>query len=567
MNRVSTALALAVLTASFGASADKWEAACAFPSAAEENARYPLQGFVDDAIQAEWWWTGQGSQVIPYEWFLHLTQAGSDKLFRDRRNFERFGYVYTDPNEKNPDSLPVGFAKSEDPYTGVDWFGPTCAACHTGVVRIDGEPRIIDGAPSLADFWSFNNEITEALEDTLRHDEKFDSFAQLVSHQSKDELRNRMQRVLLRRVEYNETNSHGIEYGHGRVDAFGVIFNQVVSTAMKMPENRREPDAPVSNPFMWGAHEANLVQWNGVGDNTLPYVGPVARNAGEVMGVYGNIEIDPVNKTVRTSALYDNLNRLENAMEKIRSPLWPYGKQDIDMDRCRKGAIVYRAHCERCHVYTPHDKQGELYRDPATDPFNRATMVPLWEIGTDPTMAINAFRSASTGFFEGDPVSGRFGPALRDREHTFDLVGHVVILSLQEYRWKLLLQLVRPSNIAAMGTHIVNRGMLIKSPELQYKARPLNGIWATGPFLHNGSVPNLMQLLNPELRADAFCVGDTEFDKVNVGFRTGDEAACKENGWTWLDTTVRGNYNEGHYKTDGVPANQREALLEFLKTL
>src|SRR5690625_3270750 len=62
---------------------------------------------------------------------------------------------------------------------------------------------------------------------------------------------------------------------------------------------------------------------------------------------------------------------------------------------------------------------------------------------------------------------------------------------------------------------------------LSYKARPLNGIWATAPYLHNGSVPTLYDLLLPakrpddpedgEYRPDEFMVGSREFDPIKVG--------------------------------------------------
>ena len=54
-----------------------------------------------------------------------------------------------------------------------------------------------------------------------------------------------------------------------------------------------------------------------------------------------------------------------------------------------------------------------------------------------------------------------------------------------------------------------------------YRARPLDGIWATAPYLHNGSVPNLYQLLLPAVqRVTTFKVGSDQFDPVYVGFVT-----------------------------------------------
>ena len=56
---------------------------------------------------------------------------------------------------------------------------------------------------------------------------------------------------------------------------------------------------------------------------------------------------------------------------------------------------------------------------------------------------------------------------------------------------------------------------------LVYKARPLNGIWATAPYMHNGSIPNLWELLKkPEDRLTSFWVGSREFDPARVGYKT-----------------------------------------------
>ena len=52
-----------------------------------------------------------------------------------------------------------------------------------------------------------------------------------------------------------------------------------------------------------------------------------------------------------------------------------------------------------------------------------------------------------------------------------------------------------------------------------YKPRPLEGVWATPPFLHNGSIPNLYELLSPAYeRSRSFFVGRREFDPVKVGY-------------------------------------------------
>jgi mono/diheme cytochrome c family protein len=79
-----------------------------------------------------------------------------------------------------------------------------------------------------------------------------------------------------------------------------------------------------------------------------------------------------------------------------------------------------------------------------------------------------------------------------------------------------------------------------------YKPRPLEGVWATPPFLHNGSVPTLYQMLLPPAERDQkFFVGRREFDPGPVGYVTTPDADGDDDGF-WLDTTIKGNFNTGH---------------------
>ena len=79
-----------------------------------------------------------------------------------------------------------------------------------------------------------------------------------------------------------------------------------------------------------------------------------------------------------------------------------------------------------------------------------------------------------------------------------------------------------------------------------YKPRPLEGVWATPPFLHNGSVPTLYQMLLPPAQRDQkFFVGRRDYDPVHVGYVTTPDADGDDDGF-WLDTTITGNHNSGH---------------------
>ncbi len=100
-----------------------------------------------------------------------------------------------------------------------------------------------------------------------------------------------------------------------------------------------------------------------------------------------------------------------------------------------------------------------------------------------------------------------------------------------------------------------------------YASHPLQGIWVRAPYLHNGSVPSLDELLKaPGQRRETFYTGNDIYDQGRVGFVSDDPA---EGGRKFVkfDTTRKGNGNGGHvYGTDLSDADRR-ALLEYLKTL
>ena len=76
------------------------------------------------------YFTEQGSQIIPYDWFLALEQVDQAKPFRDNQNILKYRYLPQNPGKMNPDGLPVGFVFGKRGL-GRRWLGMTCAACHT----------------------------------------------------------------------------------------------------------------------------------------------------------------------------------------------------------------------------------------------------------------------------------------------------------------------------------------------------------------------------------------------------------------------------------------------------
>ncbi|WP_437293563.1 cytochrome c [Sorangium sp. So ce426] len=103
-----------------------------------------------------------------------------------------------------------------------------------------------------------------------------------------------------------------------------------------------------------------------------------------------------------------------------------------------------------------------------------------------------------------------------------------------------------------------------------YANQPLDGVWARAPFLHNGSVPTLWDLLTPaERRPTRFYRGHDVYDPARVGFRT-DIREIEGRPAFLFDTRLPGNSNKGHtgerYGTE-LSDGDKSALIEYLKTL
>jgi len=504
-------------------------------------------------IQQLFWFTDQGSEIIPYAWFLALEQPDSTEPFRADANMTRLGYLPEQASSYNPDGLPVGFARAVDPKDGNKWFGLTCAACHTGQVNYRGAVIRIDGGQTLGDFNGFLDELVAGLRATLKDEAKFQRFGGRVLGETASPVQLKdLRTALAARVTALEDrialNLPPSPAGHGRVDAFGNIFNEVFVVGLGIPANQVPPSAPVSYPFLWDTPQHDLVQWNGAAPNAG--VGPLLRNVGEVLGVFGTLKIDPKRIPVGYPSSIDirNLGKLEDWLVDLKSPQWPQEYLPaIDSAKAKRGQTHYQAYCLRCHA--------EIDRK---DPNRRisAVMTPIASLGTDETMAKNAAeRRVRTGKLQGTRemifFGKRFGP-----EAPGTKVGPAVAGGVALGQPFAALK-------AGLREYLDVRNAASFDP-MSYKARPLNGVWATAPYLHNGSVPNLRQLLQPgSQREKVFFVGSYEFDPERVGFVSGPGT-----GRFRYDTGLSGNANGGHeYGVRELTDEQKRELLEYLKTL
>jgi hypothetical protein len=100
-----------------------------------------------------------------------------------------------------------------------------------------------------------------------------------------------------------------------------------------------------------------------------------------------------------------------------------------------------------------------------------------------------------------------------------------------------------------------------------YIAPPLDGIWSTAPYLHNGSVPTLEELLNSKLRPKYWSrnFDDPQYDYENLGWKF--KVEQQPGNTSIYNTTLPGYGNYGHYFGDKLSDEERKAVIEYLKTL
>lgn len=567
------------------------------------------------AAQRQWFHhasQGTATLPVPYDWLLALEQPtlsvlGEPALFSDPAYLRRWGFIDSPRSAGNPGGLPIGFAITPefvDPNTGKRQraVGFTCAACHTGQFTYKGTRVLVDGGPALTNVTGMGEALGLAAVMTKYVPGRFDRFARRVLGSGYSEagaaaLKVEFEAVLAfikRQADLvAKTKSGSVEEGFARLDALTRIGNQVFGIAAAKDANYLPITAPVSYPHIWSTSWFSWVQYDG------SIMEPMVRNAGEALGVAAGVNLAGPKATRFDSTVdFKTLHAMEiqlaggqaplprKAFSGLLSPKWPESLLGaIDRQKAETGRALYAKHCQGCHLPAPDTPE---FWDPShwvalpggSERYLNVKLIPVAHIGTDPMQAqalsartidtsgigVNAtlwLPDAKTGECRKMDQATTDGPAV-----PYGLaLGAVVQQTIERWYQKAQVPAGTQQQMNGLRPNCLN-------PSQAYRARPLNGVWATAPFLHNASVPTLMALLSPARERPAVIwLGQTEFDPVAVGLRF-DEFA----GGTKIDTSLRGNSNRGHEFDDapkGTPGvigprlqpQERAALVEYLKTL
>jgi hypothetical protein len=525
------------------------------------------QGWTPE-IRESYYHLSQGTTVLPYDIFLSLEASGSQELFRSDANSERYGLTPDPANPQwNPDGLPIGLGKTvtaEGPWKGED-VGINCATCHNTELFYQGKRvRIDGGVGNHFDLEAYVFALDDAVQETLKDSAKFDRLAARMGASSAD-----AKSDLHKRFETNADRIHSFRttvlltpypWGPSRMDAIGLIVARVTSVAPEILQNWSAALAPTKPPFLWNSPQGTWTQWRGVQQD------PINRNLTETMGVFMSMDLtakSPEQGLFQSNARLKNLEQIEGWLNHLAPPKWPeeaFGK--IDRAKAAQGKKLFEGHCAECHnsypyTWTAPNKYGKRFLE--------VGLVPESYVGTDPMQFEDVRPYVQTAHL------APFLPGpLKDKPL---IPGGYLYIGLQESILHAALLNVKQTPEEAVQMHGFRELPVPRPSEVpHYKAAPRDGVWATPPFMHNGSVPNLYEMLVPAAeRTKKFCLG-RDFDPVKVGVDT----SCKS-GTYMIDTALVGSSNRGHSFENAPLGNgvigpllteeERWALVEYLKSI
>jgi mono/diheme cytochrome c family protein len=493
---------------------------------------------------------------LPYKLLLALPKAFPEH-FAKEGDLSHFGFIY-DKDAPADWKLPVGFARGVRQGVEVAWLN--CAACHTGRVQVPGEPapRIIAGMPAnTVDLQRFFTALFD-----MAVDKRF-AWDELKNHLTDLGLVERLlwewlvipntrATLIARRSELlpfldpRQATQAGLKLANdrptckARLDLDARRYQGCYETVNLQPEPDYKPFRP-ADAAPWGPGRVDtfnpykLIQFEVLADclkreerigvSDFPAIFLQRPRADRQMNLHwdgNNASLGDRNLSAalgagltEATASYGlaSINRVATWLETLPPPPSPYAK-GLSADRVERGRGLYMRECASCHGY--QGKDGYVFEGARL-----GHIEPIEYIGTDPSR-LNSYT-----------------PLMQKYQTDF------LFCNSPQQRFRHFKKTNGYANL------------------------PLDGLWLRAPYLHNGSVPTLADLLErPDARPRAFVRGLIDLDAEKGGFKA---PACNPNAppaapLGCFDTSREGNASKGHDYGTGLSASDRQDLLQYLLT-
>jgi mono/diheme cytochrome c family protein len=565
------------------------------------------------AARADFYTRDQGSRIISLTWLQALKRADGQPFLSD--GLSRYGFL---PNPDSTAGLPVGIHATGP--KGFQIVGVTCSACHTRELEVAGKTYRVDGGPAFTDFQAFLSDLDHAVGDATVSDAAFASFAATVLQSPQPaatdvaELRQSVDAWYRRFHAFTTGTLPKAGWGLGRLDAVGIIFNRISGLDVGPPpdllivENMKIADAPVRYPFLWNSPVQDKADWAGfvINGNDLF---ALSRNTGQALA-FANFEpkhvIGPFFNYLNNNSInFDGLGKIEELVRKMGPPQWPWPDRINEALRA-DGEKIFARECAQCHGINAVQHL-----------FGTTWTTPVQNVGTDTHQFDELGWTAKTGVLKGAGIPGIAAP-LKEEDFVVSMMFTAVTGSIAQHvlsggflgdrgssfgggfgavpnpgaplapssqggsptpdaqpplppALRDLAGAYRvPNSLAPPPTNLtIEKGTVLANTLERgaYEARVLQGIWAAAPYLHNGSVPTLAELLKPSAqRVAQFAVG-TNYDVDNVGLAATQDGSSATRTVTDCNDLNSGNSRCGHEFGTTLSDPDKKALLEYLKTL
>ena len=429
------------------------------------------------------------------------------ELFHDKLPEPKNGWASVGFVFEKGKDLPVGMSQRR--YLGFDVVWLNCAFCHAGTVRetAQSEPKVYAAMPANTfDFRAFMRFLFASGED--RRFTPRDILRQIKI------IRQREGQADLPLIDRLVLRFYGIYYMRERI----LALRDRLDFLKAQPEwgpGRVDTFNPLKAYFNFPP--AKLAEAERIGTTDFPSIWNQGQRESLKMHLHwdgNNVSLEERNRSAAmgtgiTPPTGDrkSLKRVADWLRHLAAPPYPFA---IDKKLSDRGEPIYKKYCAECHGADGKDFRGEYV----------GQVVPIEEIGTD--------------------------------RHRLDSYTYDVAVN---------------QNMIFAGYGDERFSHFRKT--FGYANSPLDGLWLRAPYLHNGSVPTLRDLLEPSVnRPMKFYRGYDVYDQKKVGF-VSDVAEEKGREYFLYDTGQPGNSNKGHegkrFGTE-LSASEKDALVEYLKT-